>query len=188
MKTKMILGLVVLASLLILGATATPAGAFFTNFDNPFPGPGPLVLAGVTFTPNPSGGADSVFDTNAAPSPPYMYGSYVDLLVGTHTYTMMTITFDQPVFFVKFPFGSSPSANYSINALDSNGNLLDSQGFNHYDTTYPHFAPVVFCAKGIKSVVINATFTLLGGSSRASFFVDNFYFSLAPGAAVIPLF
>jgi hypothetical protein len=187
MKTKKILGLVVLASLLGIGATAVPAGAFFTNFDNPVPGTGPLVLPGVTFTPASAGGGAAL--GTDAPSPPGVYSASVQLLPGTtNTYKMLTITFDRPVFLVKSQLMQQGGGNCSINALDSNGNLLDSQGFNKNDAVYPHFELVVLCAKGIKSVVISVTATASTVGLSCAVSLDNFSFSLAPGAAVIPLF
>jgi hypothetical protein len=183
MQTKKLLGLVVLIGLLGLVGTVALAGAAFYNFDNLTPGVGntPLVLPGVTFTPHLAGGVSA---NATAPSLPNVYLAQIQALVGTNT--LLTITFDQPASLVKFQmFWSGLADSYTVNALDSNGSLLDSEGFA--TASSGHYDLIVLSAKGIKTLVISTTNTTLGIGSIITVLLDNFSFVKGPGGAVIPL-
>lgn len=167
MKMKKILRLGVFVILLGIWANATPAGAAFFDFENlPSPGPTPLVLPGVTFTPLHEGG---VATTNW----PFEPGSKSYYVTGLpdHVLPVLNITFDSEVFLVKFNFNDDGIS--IVNALDSNNNLLDSSCVG------PGQQQVVLCAKGIKSVVIIGSINIK--------YIDNFsFYPLAPGETIIP--
>jgi hypothetical protein len=179
MKTSGILRLTVIAGIIGILAIAAPAGAAFFNFDDlPSPGPTPLVLPGVTFTPTHGGGVMS--DPNGL-TPPYAGNKcyFVNIAMDPNP-TMLTITFDSPVFLVKFLFNSFGLLPFVIDARDINGNLLDSQYVRNMN---PPDNQVVLCAKGIKSVVIKSNGGIVG-----TVYIDNFsFYPRAPGAAIIPL-
>jgi hypothetical protein len=179
METKGILRLTVIAGILGILATAAPAGAAFFNFDDlPSPGPTPLVLPGVTFTPAHGGGVTS--DPNGF-TPPYAGNKlYFFNLAMDQNPTMLTITFDHPVFLVKFLFNSFGLLPLVLDARDINGNLLDSQYVRNMN---PPDNLIVLCAKGIKSVVIKSNGGIVG-----TVYIDDFsFYPLAPSAAIIPL-
>jgi hypothetical protein len=179
MKTSKILKLTVFAGIIGIMSIAIPAGAALFNFDNlPSPGPTPLVLPGVTFTPTHGGG---VVSDPAALTPPYAGNKcYFVNLAQDPNPTMLTITLDHPVFLVKFSFNSFGLLPFVMDARDINGNLLDSQ---YVRTGNPSDNLVVLCAKGIKSVVIKSNGGIVG-----TVYIDNFsFYPLAPSAAIIPL-
>jgi len=179
MKMKKILGLGGIAVLLGICATASTTGAAFFDFDNlPSPGPTPLVLPGVTFTPTHGGGVIS--DPPAFMTP---YDSnklyFVNIVVDPNP-IMLTITFDSPVFFVKFLFNTFGLIPFVIDARDSKGNLLDRQYVRNMN---PPDNLVVLCSKGIKSLVIKSN-----GGINGTIYIDNFsFYPLAPSATIIPM-
>ncbi len=184
MKTKKALVLTVFAGILGICLAAAPARAEFYDFDSlPAPGPSPLVLPGVTINPSEWGGIVNIGDF--APSAPNAYEADVETNFGTSTYQLLTITFDRPVFWVKFQmwnFGDKPVTKGWVNALDGNGNLLDSQGL----LDFSEYKLIFLSGKGIKSLVFKQTVNSFPGFTNVR--IDNFSFSLAPGAAVVPLF
>lgn len=185
MKTRGCLRLAVLAVVLGILATAAPARAAFVNFDNlPSPGSTPLVLSGVTFTP--THGGQVLISGSTLPdgfsTVPFTGKCYAFNFATDSNPTMLTITFDRPVFLVKFQFSgfnSFSSNNIFINALDINDNLLDSQQWSDAIG----YRDALLCAKGIKSVVIKSS-----GTSVGTMFLDNFsFYPLAPSATIIPM-
>ena len=197
MRLKQFVGLTVLTVVMIIGAIASPVAAAFINFDDlPSPGPNPLILPGITFTYNQTGGVYAVpaFSGYIAPSQPNVYCASVQALTGTATYTSLTCTFDTPVFLVKFQIRASgygpETTDLHVEALDQNGLVVDSQGlpFTPGSEVYT-FYPVVLCSKGIKSLVFKTTVTNATSSRTVQWQLDNFsYYPLAPSATVVPLF
>jgi hypothetical protein len=171
-----ILRVAVIAGVLGVLATFAPARAAFFNFDNlPSPGPTPLVLPGVTFTPN-YGGEVFSYPTDYFPGN-QVYSVQTD--VGAYMKQVLAITFDRPVFLVKFMLFRS-SLSLTANALDSHGNLVDIQDI--YNNPYSNRILIVLCAKGIKSVLINT------GEDSLPIYIDNFsFYPLAPSATIIPM-
>ena len=173
MKIKKVLRLAVLAVFLGIWATASTAAAAFYNFDNlPSPGPSPLELPGVTFTPKYLAGRVVAIPWSKFPGDQAFWFESIN---DTPFDPVLTITFDQPIFLVKFQIIIYILAPVKIDALDSHGNLLDSYEIKFSEAV----SHVILCAKGIKSVVVK---------SQSSAWIDGFSFSPQPsGAAIIPL-
>ncbi len=171
-----ILRLAVIAGVLGVLASFAPARAALFNFDDlPSPGPTPLVLQGVTFSPD-YGGEVFSYPTDYFPAN-QVYSVQTD--VGDYMKQVLTITFDRPVSLVKFTLLRS-SLSLTANALDSHGNLLDSQNVDN--NPFSNRILIVLCAKEIKSVLINT------GQDNLPIYIDNFsFYQLAPVTTIIPM-
>jgi hypothetical protein len=182
MKTRGILRLASIFGILGIFALVAPAGAGFIDFDNlPSPGPTPLVVEGVTFTPN-YGGAVLVMEPFYPDNLP-LYCYTVTPNPDSNFHLVLTITFDQPVSLVKFWMDTfnSNGLGYYIDALDTNGTILDRQKNNRLSPGVQR--PQVLIGNGIKRVVINVK-----TYSEDPLRIINFSFHrLASGVAVIPL-
>jgi hypothetical protein len=188
MQAKKIFKLAVLAFLLGIGGTVVSAQAAYLNFDY-LPREitdKPLVAAGVTLTPAYAGGVMLVSEETERLNH-NVYAIDVITDPDNNFHQGLTITFDNPVFLVKFSLQSHHARYVVADAKDDAGNLVDRNEF----MTLPEFRhPLVFCSKSIKSVVISVKAV----PDLGLLLLDNLSFTIPgvgdaakPGVVVIPL-